>query len=182
MSVRRLVFEDETQAFRVVLHDEVEKHMFRLCDANHMKETGGILIGSYSHDYTTVEIIEATRPPADSKFGRDWFHRGTDGLEELLMSRWNSQPRTHYVGEWHFHTDNVPWPSPQDKRQMKEVARDRRYDCAQPLLIIVCPARKGEYVVKCFVFHSGTSPAVLRMVDDPEFDEPEANDGTVSET
>lgn len=181
MIIRRLVFEDAAQTFRVVLSDEVVKHMFRLCDANRAQETGGILIGSYSHDYTTAEIIEATSPPADSKFGRDWFHRGTDGLEELLVARWNSQPRTHYVGEWHFHTANVPWPSPQDKRQMKEVARDRRYDCAQPLLVIVCPVREGQWVVKCFVFPGGTSPAALRMVDDPEFDEPEADDETGSE-
>ena len=64
---------------------------------------------------------------------------------------------------------------------MKEVARDRRYDCAQPLLIIVCPVREGQWVVKCFVFPGGTSPAALRMVDDPEFDEPEADDETDSE-
>ena len=180
MIVRRLVFEDAAQMFRVVLSDEVVKHMFRLCDANCAQETGGILIGSYSHDYTTAQIVEATSPPVDSRFGRNWFHRGTDGLEELLMARWNSQPRTHYIGEWHFHTANVPWPSAQDKRQMKEVARDRQYNCAQPLLIIVCPVREGQWVVKCFVFRSGTLPAALQMIDDLDFDEPEADDETGS--
>ena len=171
MSIRRLVFENGTQAFRVVLSDEVVKHMFRLCSANRAQETGGILIGSYSPDCTTANVIEATSPPADSKFGRARFHRGIDGLKEVLDSYWNSQPRIHYVGEWHFHTDNIPWPSPQDERQMKEIARDRRYNCRRPLLIIVCPAQEGQWIVRCFVFADDVPESWLRMVDDPEFDE-----------
>jgi hypothetical protein len=59
---------------------------------------------------------------------------------------------------------------------MKEVACDRRYDCAQQLLIIVCPVREGKWVVMCFVFPGGTSPAALSMVDDPDFDLPEPED------
>jgi hypothetical protein len=167
MFVRRLIFEDGAQAFRVVLIDEVVKHMFRLCEANRSRETGGILIGSYSRDLATAALVEATTPPADSKFGRDWFHRGTDGLEALLFTRWNAEPRTHYVGEWHFHTANVPWPSQQDKRQMREVARDGRYDCAQPVLVIVSPARKGQWVVNCFVFPAGMAPQELRISHAP---------------
>ena len=39
MIVRRLIFEDAAQTFRVVLADDVVKHMFRLCDANRSRET-----------------------------------------------------------------------------------------------------------------------------------------------
>jgi hypothetical protein len=165
MIVRRLIFEDASQSFRVVISDEVVVHMFRLCDANRTRETGGILIGSYSSDFTTAHIDEVTSPPSDSRCGQDWFHRGTDGLEELLRQRWHVEPRTHYVGEWHFHTAHVPWPSPQDKKQMREVALDSRYDCAQPLLVIVCPVREGQLVVKCFVFPGGASSQALHMIE-----------------
>lgn len=165
MIVRRLVFEDAAQTFRVVLRDEVVKHMFRLCDANRAQETGGILIGSYSHDYTTAEIIEATSPPADSKFGRDWFHRGTDGLEELLVARWNSQPRTHYVGEWHFHTANVPWPSPQDESQMSRTATDPRYHCREPILIIVFQDSDAQLQLKLFLLPGTDVVCELRAVE-----------------
>jgi hypothetical protein len=175
--VRRLIFEDAEQSFRVMIADEAAKHMFRLCNANRSQETGGILTGSYSSDYSTAEVVEATGPPADSEFGRDWFHRGTDGLQELLIAKWNEAPRTHYLGEWHFHTANVPWPSAQDKKQMREVARDARYKCAQPLLVIVCPVGAGQWVVKCYVFPGGTAPQPLRMVEDPDFDEPEPGEG-----
>ena len=167
MIIRRLIFEDSSQSFRVVISDDVVKDMFRLCNASRSRETGGILIGRYSGDFTTAQVLEATSPPADSTFGRDWFHRGTDGLEELLVERWQAEPRAHYVGEWHFHTANVPWPSPQDMEQMRAVAGDYHYSCAQPILVIVCPVREGSFVVKCFVFPGGKSSRAVHMVDDP---------------
>ncbi len=147
-----LRFEDITKRFQVVLSKQAVEHMIHLCSANCSQETGGILIGSYSDDCTTAEILEATDPPKDSKFGRDWFHRGTDELKELLAVRWNCVPRTFYLGEWHSHTANVPWPSLQDKKQIRKVARTQRYNCVQPLLIIVYPRLKGNWDVSCHVF------------------------------
>jgi hypothetical protein len=177
---RQLVYEDRLQSFRVVISDEAVEHMFLLCDEDRSRETGGILIGSYSSDCTTAHVGEATSPPSDSKSGPNWFHRGTEGLEELLRERWHAEPRTYYVGEWHFHTAAVPWPSPQDKKQMRVVARDGRYDCARPLLIIVSPVGKGRWRVKCFIFPGGTSPEEVRMIDDQTLEEREPVDDAVS--
>lgn len=89
----------------------------------------------------------------------------------MLRERWAAEPRTHYLGEWHFHTANVPWPSGQDMKQMRAVAQDPKYDCAQPLLVIVCPAGEGQWVIKSYVFPSGTSPEELRMVNDVRSEE-----------
>jgi len=119
----------------------------------------------------TAHVTEATSPPSDSKFGPDWFHRGTEGLEAMLRERWTEEPRTHYVGEWHSHTANVPLPSGQDVEQMRAVARDPRYECAQPLLVIACPVGEGQYVIKSYVFPGGTSPKELHMIDDSEREE-----------
>lgn len=179
MILRRPVYEDRSQRPRVVILAKVVKHMCRLCDEDRSRETGGILIGSYSADCTTAHVVEATSPPGDSKFGPNWFYRGTDGLDELLRKRWHTEPRTHYVGEWHFHTATVPWPSPQDRKQMRAVARDDRYDCAEPLLLIVYPVGKGHCLVKCFVFPGGTSPKEIRMINGPEIEEREPGDDAV---
>lgn len=176
MIVGQLVFEDSSQKFRVVIPEEVVKHILRLCEANRSRETGGVLIGSYSSDSTTAYVGEATPPPSDSQSGWNWFHRGNNGLADLLRQRWHKEPRTHYVGEWHYHTANVPWPSPQDKKQMRDVARDGRYNCTQPLLIIVCPVREGKWAVKCFVVPDDTSFQALLMVADPDFGEPKIGD------
>ena len=177
MIVGQLVFEDSSQRFRVVIPEEVIKHIFGLCEASRGRETGGILIGSYSRDFATAHVGEATGPPRDSKSGWDWFHRGNDGLADLLRQKWHREPRTHYVGEWHFHTANVPWPSPQDKKQMRELARDGRYNCAQPLLIIVCPVQEKQWAVKCFVVPSDTSFEALCLVDNPKCGAPKTDDG-----
>ena len=162
------VFEDSSHSFRVVLANEALTHIFRLCEANRSRETGGILIGSYSRDFATAHVSEATAPPDDSKSGWNWFHRGNEGLVDLLRQKWQKNPRTHYIGEWHRHTANVPWPSSQDKKQMRELARDGQYNCAQPLLIIVCPVRDGQWAVNCFVFTGDASFQALRAVDDSQ--------------
>lgn len=167
MSERRWIFEDAAQKYRVVLSDEVVKYMFRLCDANRAQETGGILLGSYSQDYATAQVLEATDPPADSKFGRDWFNRGTNGLEDMLVASWNSEPRVYYLGEWHVHTANIPWPSQQDKRQMREIGKDRGYRCSHPLLLIVCPKPEGGCVLTCFVFPAEMPSVALQLVESP---------------
>lgn len=165
MTIRQWVFEDIHQTVRVVLSDDVAHHMFQLCDESSSRETGGVLLGSYSDDKSTVEIVEAASPPLDSKFGRNLFQRGIEGLEKLLAMRWNSTPRTHYVGEWHSHTANVPEPSLQDKTQMREITRDRRYRCPEPLLIIVHPTRQAQYDIRCFIFPGDAPMITLRRVD-----------------
>jgi hypothetical protein len=68
--VRRLIFEDAERIFRVMIADEAAKHMFRLCNANRSQETGGILTGSYSSDYTRACV------------GAEWDIGGFEGLHK----------------------------------------------------------------------------------------------------
>ena len=160
-----MLFEDSSYSFRVAVSREAVAQMFGLCREFRHCETGGILIGSYSIDLSLAHVEEATSPPKDSRFGKNWFLRGTDGLEELLRNRWDKESRAHYLGEWHFHTRNVPSPSPQDKKQMREVARSGQYDCAEPILLIVFPERTGRLSISCFVFPVGTSYRTLHILD-----------------
>ncbi len=146
------------------------KHMLRLCAADPERETGGILIGFYSRDFTTAHVVEATSPPRDSKSGPDWFHRGTEGLETMLRKRWDAEPRTHYIGEWHFPTANIPWPSAQDLKQMRAVAQDAKYNCTEPILVIVCPVGENQWVFRSYVFHSGALTEELHLVDHSELE------------
>lgn len=171
MNVSQLVFEDPDCDHRIELSVQAMNHMVRLCEADPSRETGGILIGFYSDDCVTAEVVEAAGPPADSERGRNWFHRGIDGLERLLRSKWNKRPRLHYLGEWHFHTSRVPLPSPQDQKQMAEVAQDSRYDCKLPILVIVSPTRTKEKIVKCFVCPDTNTLKELEQVhDEPQRD------------
>lgn len=100
------------------------------------KETGGILIGRYSSSLKIVYINELSNPPIDSKAGFCWFNRGVKGLGEYLKKKW-TQNDEYYLGEWHFHPANVPKPSMMDVAQLKRISRDKRFNCKEPILIIV---------------------------------------------
>ncbi len=100
------------------------------------KETGGILIGRYSSSLKIVYINELSNPPADSKAGFCWFNRGVKGLREYLEKKW-IQNEEYYLGEWHFHPANVPEPSLTDIAQLKRISWDKRFNCKEPILIIV---------------------------------------------
>src|SRR5690554_4622073 len=89
------VFEDRRASFRVVIGQETVASLLRWCSLDHSKETGGILVGSYSDPPSTATIAEVTGPPPDSFSERICFHRGTVGLQELLRHYWDAEPRSY---------------------------------------------------------------------------------------
>ena len=163
-----IVFTDGKAEFEVAFEQSALKSALSLCASSPRAETGGILVGRYVDGGRRAAVFEATGPPPGSSAGRDWFKRGNRGLAQLLVTRWNSEPRTYYLGEWHYHTDRIPWPSPQDLHQMREVAGDPRYQCTNPILLVVSPVEEGRWCPQLFVFGTGMSPVALLMVDDPQ--------------
>lgn len=100
------------------------------------RETGGILIGSYSSCLRKVYINEICFEPSDSKSGFSWFVRGIKGLGELLKKKWELN-QEYYLGEWHYHPANVPKPSSIDHSQLKSISKDRRFNCKEPVMLII---------------------------------------------
>lgn len=125
----------------------------RICTDAVNKETGGILIGHYSVNLNTALITLITGPPPDSKAGKTWFHRGVKGLWDILQQSLNCS-NTYYLGEWHFHPFASPTPSLQDLRQMKQIALDKKYNCPEPVLIIL-GGEPGHFNIRSFVFPKG---------------------------
>ena len=99
-------------------------------------ETGGILVGRYSSSLKKVYINDLSNAPSDSKAGFCWFIRGVRGLRDYLKKKWN-QNDEYYLGEWHFHPLDVPNPSSTDIAQLKKIPLDKRFNCKEPILIIV---------------------------------------------
>lgn len=128
----------------------------RECGRSGEIETGGILVGYYTTDRATAVVREALQPPTDSAHGRSWFHRGIAGLRALLAKRWESQLRTYYLGEWHYHPACIVEPSGDDLSQMYSVNADPRYRCREPVMLIVGQALNGgERPARAFVFPHG---------------------------
>lgn len=108
-------------------------------------ETGGILIGRYSSSLNDVYINEMMGAPSDSNAGFSWFVRGIKGLGEYLKKKW-SQTEEYYLGEWHYHPANVPYPSLQDVSQLRRISTDERFKCKEPILIVVSKNNEGYNV------------------------------------
>jgi hypothetical protein len=133
-----------------VIADEAIAQMAALA-SDPDSETGGVLIGRYGDNGALAHVEMASPPPGDSSAGLDWFERGKTGLGDLLREQWNLPQRRYYVGEWHFHPIGRADPSPQDRQQMAEIARDPNYRCERPLLIIASPATLRRRTARVFV-------------------------------
>lgn len=125
----------------------------RECRRSGSVETGGILVGYYTKDESTALVTEALPPPKDSSCGGSWFRRGVAGLRALLTKRWESDLRTYYIGEWHYHPASTLQPSRVDLAQMFAINADPEYRCREPVMIIVGRGLNGsERPVRVFVF------------------------------
>lgn len=148
--------------FGVELHASMLSTLDRYCREAASLETGGILVGRYSNDRSLAVVGEATPPPSDSRRGRSWFVRGVNGLRDMLHKRWSAKDRTHYVGEWHYHpTDHVE-PSDDDIAQMIEISLAKKYDCKEPLLLILGARNlRGQRLFRIFVCPGDGPPVEL---------------------
>lgn len=113
-------------------------------------ETGGILMGRYNdhHDCATVDYISG--PPLDSQQDRTTFVRGVKGLRAIVARFWTKE-RRYYLGEWHFHPGASPDPSQTDLATMAAIARDSKYACPEPILLILGGKPPQSWQIKMLV-------------------------------
>lgn len=131
----RLSFASADNRLVATLEADVVRTMTTCCAGTGRRETGGILIGNYDRPGRVASIVEATRKPKDSLSGWFWFQRGTAGLKELLAERWKQG--FYYLGEWHHHPGGSPEPSLPDVKAMSEIASNPKYNCTNPILVIL---------------------------------------------
>ncbi|MDR7855520.1 Mov34/MPN/PAD-1 family protein [Tissierella sp.] len=135
MKMSDLFFQDKNQLYSINLNKIAYEKMLKYCTKSNPYETGGILLGNYSADQSTANILQATPPPKNSKHLKCNFCRGTDGLQKVLDSAWIQGQ--YYIGEWHYHPNSLPIPSSTDINQMISLANDKKLMCPEPILIII---------------------------------------------
>jgi len=145
-----LIFRAPSGLFGLSIPAPVVEKILGYCARALPNETGGILIGHYNESLDTALVSEATPAPPDSRDGRTWFYRGTQGLAHLLDEAWKDG--RYYLGEWHFHPLAGPTPSETDRRQLRDIAREERYFCAAPLLLIVGGHPRRDWLARSYVF------------------------------
>lgn len=121
---------------KVIIENKAyEKIIDIVRDINNI-ETGGIIIGYYNVALTEAIITSVTSQPSDSKAGFSWFVRGIQGLKDLLISKWKIDSE-YYLGEWHYHPIGSALPSNVDISQIRKISKDKRFNCPEPILLIV---------------------------------------------
>ena len=121
--------------YNVTISREAYKNIEKYCKTAGLNETGGILIGKYSNDQKTAEVIKITSPPSDSHSTKYSFKRGTKGIRTTLDLIWSQG--LYYLGEWHYHPNASAYPSGTDVKQMLMFANNDALKCPEPLLVIV---------------------------------------------
>lgn len=132
------------EGLRVEIVDEafcaIKKHIA----SRKRGETGGILIGQYSPDHFTAEVLSASGPGRQSLFGLFSFTRRAFGLQEELDKEFDMG--RYYLGEWHCHPGSHHTPSFQDIQQMHDISKSHCYNCPEPILLVVGRDDPTQYI------------------------------------
>jgi integrative and conjugative element protein (TIGR02256 family) len=162
-----LEFWSEDRAFGLRIPAEILSRVLELSRGAASKETGGILVGFYTEAQDCAVVTKASGAPSDSKSRKASFVRGTAGLQRWLDKLWR-QERRHYLGEWHFHPDAEPVPSPTDEAQIKAIANADTWKCPEPVLLIVGAAAYSFSDVRVYVFPRAYDALVILLREESQ--------------
>lgn len=111
----RLIIGDP-QGITVRLSPAVDENVRREVARHPGSETGGILVGRYSDVGNCFHVVDSLPAPPDSRFSRNEFVLGTEGLKPMVRNLIEGSGGALYVlGTWHNHL--IPsGPSGLDKR------------------------------------------------------------------
>ncbi|WP_284503250.1 Mov34/MPN/PAD-1 family protein [Caballeronia sp. GAWG1-1] len=120
-------------------------------------EAGGVLLGRRRGRH--FEITHVTRPfPTDTQ-RRTAFLRECIGHQEEASALWMSSGREiGYLGEWHTHPEQDPFPSGIDTEQWRKSSLDMRDDL--PMLTVIV----GQLSMYVSTWKEGKSLGVLRLL------------------
>lgn len=150
MQTNNILFYSDKVSIRITVSMESINTMYQFCNESYPNEIGGILIGKYA-DSLTAEIVTIVGPSKDSKSWKTGFTRGTKGTNKLLKGYWDQG--LYYLGEWHFHPNGTSSPSNIDVNTMKSIANNSKYNCPEPILIIVSGSY-NNYHQKSYLYSS----------------------------
>ena len=105
-------------------------------------ETGGILLGVDQRGTGVVTVTVAGGPGPKALRAPRRFLRDLDHAQRLADSAWVSS-ESIWVGEWHTHTIDSPFPSPMDLGTYLRLLRDPDLEFDFLISIIVTGSQTG---------------------------------------
>lgn len=118
-------------------------------------ETGGILVGRFSDVSNTFHIVGIMSAPPDSKFSRDEFILGTEGLKPKLRDLIEGSGGALYaLGTWHNHLV----PSGPSRRDVETAAKLAIRQYFPLLMLIRTPAGYVHFTTEAVSSSGGPTP------------------------
>lgn len=112
--------------------------MIEMARNHYPNEVGTSLVGSYSDNGFKASILDLAPLTSDSKGSSTSFCRGTSGLRKFFAKlRETFSGKRYYVGEWHSHPNGAPIPSDMDDHNQLAIAKDKKTNCPECILVII---------------------------------------------
>lgn len=101
-------------------------------------EAGGVLLGRFIRSSSDIVIDVATVPGQGDKAKRFSFHRARSRSQALINQAWQESEGTrNYLGEWHTHPEDEPYPSQVDLNNWWRICSSAAYEQEGLLFVIV---------------------------------------------
>lgn len=146
-------FQSPDGRFKLTVLPAAMAQILTACHQTGPLETGGILIGRYAATLDRAIVTAASGAPSDSRSSRHSFQRGVRGLQRRLVRAWH-EDQEFYLGEWHSHPYNPPEASATDSARMRAIAESERYQCPEPVLLIIGGELTIDWRIQTYVFLS----------------------------
>lgn len=107
---------------------ELTKHMLMIVKKHIQEkgqsENGGILLGGYIPSENKYVIETVSEPCINDQRGASHFIRNKENAQRIINQYWeDSEGRINYLGEWHTHGCERPYPSYVDRKLLKNIIK-----------------------------------------------------------
>jgi integrative and conjugative element protein (TIGR02256 family) len=100
-------------------------------------ETGGVLVGYCSPDWSRVVVTAVSGPGHGAIHARSRFNPDAEFQAEFVAKSYRDSGRIwQYLGDWHCHPSGVAKPSWIDRRTLCNIAKDPLARTRKPLMLI----------------------------------------------
>jgi len=109
---------------KLIIDEAIRKNIKRVqYEHNYKKEIGGILVGLYDAEMDTFQITDMSFPLKSDRKYRFRFLRKNIGHQQFMDDLWEkSGHKKAYLGEWHTHDQDTPYPSFMDLKTWERIS------------------------------------------------------------
>jgi hypothetical protein len=183
-----MLFRSKKPTFSVAIARGALESVFDECDRYDVDETGGRLLGTYTHKNGRyeIEVKGVLEPGPNAQRSPTYFLQDGDYQERQFRAIEAAHPDIEHLGNWHtHHVNGYPTLSGGDKETYFKIVNHAKHNIDFfYALLVVSKNRRGNprYAVKHFLFRRGDDtiyeiPAKeVRLIDLPILRAPQARD------